>query len=283
MSFRKSDRADDRQGQKTITDCDYAIGTLLCVIEGVIQPGSSDHTAVGRHSQCFVYVLSGNTDYVFGEKTLSVQPGDVLYLAKGALYQMKIHVPYQVIYVDFELSGAGPEADALSSALYRGVSGAEALFRRLLSLWLHGGELPAARTRCRETLYGIYASLMEHEEQDDEKRRLIAPAVKLISEHLSELPEEPGVSVGRLAAACGFSEAQFRRLFHRCFGMAPNRYISRLKLRRAEEMLRYGDTGMNITSVAEMLGYSSIYYFSKRFKAEYGMTPSKYRQLFRRQ
>lgn len=51
-------------------------------------------------------------------------------------------------------------------------------------------------------------------------------------------------------------------------------YFIGLKIDAAKQMMRQGT--LNFTEIADYLGYSSIYYFSRQFKKVTGMTPSEY-------
>lgn len=51
-------------------------------------------------------------------------------------------------------------------------------------------------------------------------------------------------------------------------------YFIGMKIDAAKHMIRQGT--MNFTEIADTLGYSSIYYFSRQFKKVTGMTPSEY-------
>ena len=51
-------------------------------------------------------------------------------------------------------------------------------------------------------------------------------------------------------------------------------YFSKLKIDAARRMIREGQ--LNITQISSQLGFSSVHYFSRRFKALTGMTPSEY-------
>jgi len=56
-------------------------------------------------------------------------------------------------------------------------------------------------------------------------------------------------------------------------------YFSRMKIRRAREMMR--EENCNITEIAARLSYGSVQYFSRQFKKEMGMSPIKYRDVIR--
>lgn len=68
--------------------------------------------------------------------------------------------------------------------------------------------------------------------------------------------------------------AQLERCFHQQTGGGVIDYFNALKIQAARRLLREGQ--LNITQIAAQLGFSSVHYFSRRFKAHTGMTPSEY-------
>ncbi len=68
--------------------------------------------------------------------------------------------------------------------------------------------------------------------------------------------------------------SQLQKLFKKQCGMGIIEYFSNMKINTAKEMIRTKQ--MNFTQISEQLGYTSIHYFSRRFKIETGMTPSEY-------
>ena len=68
--------------------------------------------------------------------------------------------------------------------------------------------------------------------------------------------------------------AQLERCFHDQTGGGVIDYFGMLKMDAARRMIREGR--MNITQIASQLGFSSVHYFSRRFKSQTGMTPSEY-------
>ncbi len=57
-------------------------------------------------------------------------------------------------------------------------------------------------------------------------------------------------------------------------GLSPIDYINKFRLMRSKELLRTESN--NIVGIALEVGYSSAAYFSKKFRDEFGMTPSEY-------
>lgn len=65
-----------------------------------------------------------------------------------------------------------------------------------------------------------------------------------------------------------------QKVFREKTGGGVMEYFGRRKIRRARELIREGRH--NFTEIANLLGYTSIHYFSRHFKKVTGMTPSEY-------
>lgn len=77
----------------------------------------------------------------------------------------------------------------------------------------------------------------------------------------------------------GLQKSQLYKLFREEAGMSPMAYQSKMRLKKAALLLL--ETTQTVTSIAELLGYSSIHHFSKQFSFEYGKSPTEYRQMNR--
>lgn len=75
----------------------------------------------------------------------------------------------------------------------------------------------------------------------------------------------------RLARDSGLTYAAFRRRFTASVGMPPRRWEILARLGRARELLAGGAT---VSAAAAACGFASQFYFSRRFKAAYGVPPS---------
>ena len=82
-------------------------------------------------------------------------------------------------------------------------------------------------------------------------------------------------SIEQLARAAGLSVSQFTRRFRLLTGFSPNRFAIEERLARAESYLR--DSPLTIEAIAERLGYSDVYFFSRQFRRFRGLPPSAYR------
>ena len=103
---------------------------------------------------------------------------------------------------------------------------------------------------------------------DDESG--IAKAVVAIGRSLAKPPPVP-----ELARIAGMSVSGFAHRFKEATGMAPLQYSLRLRLERAESLLRC--TPMTVKEVASELGFDDPFYFSRLFRKRNGAGPASWR------
>ena len=80
-----------------------------------------------------------------------------------------------------------------------------------------------------------------------------------------------------LASIANMSVSHFSRMFKDEFGESPKHYIIRLRMEKAQDLLREEDA--TAQSVATELGYDNIYFFYRQFKQYTGLTTSEFRAL----
>ena len=93
-------------------------------------------------------------------------------------------------------------------------------------------------------------------------------------DYISKRYREP-ITNEMLAETSGMSSVYFRKLFKQVMGISPIAYVKQVRIEKAKEMLR-SDYG-TLTDLATMLGYASLYDFSRDFKKQTGIPPSKYK------
>jgi transcriptional regulator GlxA family with amidase domain len=79
-----------------------------------------------------------------------------------------------------------------------------------------------------------------------------------------------------LAEAAGVSKYHFLRCFAAEYGETPMQYVSRRRIERATDLLRA--TNLTVTEVCNLVGFSSLGSFSRRFTELVGMSPSAYQR-----
>lgn len=82
------------------------------------------------------------------------------------------------------------------------------------------------------------------------------------------------LSLGELAAVAGVSRFHFARQFRLRTGETPMGYVLRLRVERAQQLLRA--RGCRIADVAALLGFADQSHFTRTFKRFVGVAPSRY-------
>ena len=78
-----------------------------------------------------------------------------------------------------------------------------------------------------------------------------------------------------IADRLGMSQSTLIRKIRKMLDTSPNNYIRMVRLTVAAQMLR-DSHGNNISEVGFTVGFSSVSYFAKCFREQYGMTPTEY-------
>ena len=84
------------------------------------------------------------------------------------------------------------------------------------------------------------------------------------------------VPLSRLAAECGLSVRHFARAFHRSTGMPPHRWLLKLRVERAKEILR--TRALSLIDVAAFCGFADQSHFTRVFTAIVGISPGAWRR-----
>ncbi|MDA1741257.1 effector binding domain-containing protein [Bacillus cereus] len=87
---------------------------------------------------------------------------------------------------------------------------------------------------------------------------------------------DSSLSIEELADVAGFSKYHFHRIFKGIVDESLSRYVNRLKLERATNLLTYR-SDMTVTDIAYHFGFTDSAVFSRTFKNYYGVSPSQYR------
>ncbi len=94
---------------------------------------------------------------------------------------------------------------------------------------------------------------------------------KYMQEHLDEK-----ISIEQIAKEVHLSHVGLIWKFKARLAITPMEFLSRLRLTKAKEMLLESD--LRINEISYRCGYATPYYFSRRFKETYHLSPADYRK-----
>ena len=84
------------------------------------------------------------------------------------------------------------------------------------------------------------------------------------------------LTTNQIAQAVFTSPNRLHKIFKAETGMTIGAYLDRLVLFRATQLLK--DPKLPIGEISRQLGFCDQYYFSRRFKNQFGQTPSEFRK-----
>ncbi len=89
---------------------------------------------------------------------------------------------------------------------------------------------------------------------------------------------EQNFKINHLVEDLCIDRSYFSKIFKKKYNITPYQYFIRLKLQKAEYMIK--NTNFNITQISDMLGFTDHYTFSKTFKRYYGVSPLGVRKKY---
>lgn len=258
---------------QTLLDLHPTVASFRRAVGATVKKGVYHQHPDGRANDCFAYILNGAATYEFGDYAFKARAGDLLFLARGSSYTMTVHDEYGFLLVNFNFNT--PKDSLLSCDAFPAPSGkkTEDLFHKIVSTWQRAH--PTAKEDCLALLYMIYSDFLNTANASyihSAKRERMESAIAFIQNNLAD----GSLTISKIADYVHMGERHFRRSFKDTYNMSPLRYINMKRITRAKELLRYGN--LPLGQIAELTGFSSIYYFSNTFKKEVHCSPSEYRK-----
>ncbi|MDR0464086.1 MAG: AraC family transcriptional regulator [Treponema sp.] len=225
---------------------------------------------VNRHD--ITYIVKGKARYTINDTAHELGPGDLVYLTEKD-YKEAITYPdnlMQCFSINFTFDKTGGAIESLLPAinhigLRRDIVN---LFRELTISWAE--QQSGYMVKTRALLMLIIQRLMEIIVNDIDSEPgdyRINKITRYISLHY---PEK--LTVKNLALQIGIDTDYFGHLFKRETGMTVHQYITKIRIRSAENMLQSGN--YKVQEVAEQCGFSDNFHFYKSFRSLRGFAPS---------
>ena len=111
------------------------------------------------------------------------------------------------------------------------------------------------------------------EQQRAVETRPIRQARAYVQQHYSE-----PITLESVCEAAGFSASYFSALFKRETGENFVKYLTRVRIDRAKELLQH--TNLSVADICSRVGYNDLKHFTQTFKKETSLSPAQYRRLY---
>ncbi|MDR3631103.1 MAG: AraC family transcriptional regulator [Desulfocapsaceae bacterium] len=101
------------------------------------------------------------------------------------------------------------------------------------------------------------------------------PSVSAVKRMIDDLFHQD-ISLADLAAESGLSPYHLIRVFKAETGLTPHRYLTQVRVRRAEQLIRRGE---DLADTAYKVGFADQSHLNRHYKAIIGVTPGAYRNF----
>ena len=144
------------------------------------------------------------------------------------------------------------------------------LFGKIYKLWLTKPD--GYYFKCMSAVYEIlYEMLLKSEQYSPKsKYKKLEPGIEYIHNNLYS-----DIDYNLPSEICKLSYTYFKKLFIERFGVPPVRYVNNMRLERSRELLLMNK--YSVGEIAKMCGFEDTYYFSKKFKEKYQVSPTAYK------
>ena len=226
-----------------------------------------------------VYITSGSGTFESkSQHKTTIHAGDALLLFPGEWHH---YCPDpQTGWSEYWLGFQGREAERVMQSFFSPnepiikVSQADALIQHLDQL-LHWLQQPVA---AKEQILASHIPLAlaflksgappEDSTQSKDSELVTQAKAAMLSQM------ETQTDLQALARNLGVSYSRFRFAFKKQTGYSPRGFENIIKLNRSRDLLLREQ--LSTTDTADTLGYSSVYYFSRAFKKQFGLSPQQW-------
>ena len=253
-----------------------------------------NHDGKSLKNNMLVLLESGDCSFNTSEGEYVLEPGDLFFIPRGTWYRPNTKNGCTYLYFHFVASEANDEeirqarlqgerrfhfGDVISIDYHLLTlprkTASDYQIRQSLGLAIADiqGEDPEKLARMNMSFFVALVRLSELTRQTEQT--LAYRIKKYVAEHMIE-----ELSLGDIASHFGYTKQHVARVLVAGFGVTPSKLMDRLRLERAAGILCEGEK--SIGEVAAMCGFNDANYFSRRFKKQFAISPTEYRDRMRK-
>jgi AraC-like DNA-binding protein len=189
--------------------------------------------------------------------------------------------PWELLWLRFDSHDLSPLCSVLAvqkAPVFRNLDRAKvkALFRRILQIMEHRPLAMEAllHAEMANLLAQLFRARLRHPAEATQAVEPYSPQFERAFTHMKLYPQRSW-RVADLARLAGMSAPHFFRCFKRAAGSSPIAWLRRERINQAKRHLV--ETVDGVRDIAERVGYSDPFYFSRDFKHMTGHSPTEYR------
>lgn len=264
----------------------YQIGDLSC---------DSGFTMM-RHTQvCYEisYIISGKGWYSTDGKKYNLEAGDIYVGLPGQVHEGKADTldPFRYFYMGFMFNNSDSDGNSfthiermlknLSCPVIKDKFDIQTHFLNALKEMKNVTQYSHMMVQMyiAQIIIIMYRNFFSEWDfsyrivkEKESTKDVVYNAINYIDRNLMNIKE-----LGQIARELRYSYSYLSHIFSEETGLTLRDYYAQKRLVKTIELLKSGE--YNITQIAEMLNYQSIYSFSKAFKKSVGISPTEYIKL----
>ena len=217
-----------------------------------------------------MYYAEGESVISFNGEKYEMSENKILYLPKGIDnedYSIFIKKPVKLYNIYFDTDSQLPQKPMVISAKSAEIAN---LFEKIFHTWVYKKE--CYYYKAVRYFYNI-AELVKKSQPfylNSKKYELLKKSEDFMLTHYCDYK----FNFKEMQKITGLSYSYFKKLFIEKYGMPPVKYVNKLKINRACELLI--SNRFTVSEISEMCGFENTYYFSTVFKNYMGVSPKQF-------
>lgn len=126
-------------------------------------------------------------------------------------------------------------------------------------------------SQLEQTMFELFHLLLIEQPLLPKVDNRIGAAISFIEQNITE-----PLQIKHLAESAFLSETQFKKLFKQQTGVAAMKYVTKLRMEKAQALLTHTDYPLQI--IGEKVGYPELSAFSRKFSQYFGLSPTKFKK-----
>ena len=231
---------------------------------------------LGRVDYYLMYVTADNHLFGNGESMVRLYPGDIIVLPPHTSYMQCLDNDEGLNYLWIHFTGGNVKQALMDYGIKLfpqvnktgATSHLQTRFQRLFDCFIKND-----RFRENDLSASLEKLLIEVARAIESKERPRVSLSKSIS-YINSNYNAP-IKIPDLAKMDGQSMTRYNLHFKEQMGIPPTKYIIKLRMNMAIELMERSDLPIN--QISEMCGYDDYNFFAKVFKSHTGLSPRKYK------
>ena len=218
----------------------------------------------GAHNKnSLLIVLEGEFEFSFDGKINSARVNDIVFFPKNMRFSRRVIEPLKCLYI---------QADSAFDLLNGGLLKTSDTTRQNNTV-LH----------LKEAVINADGYLINHYVNDililaESGHHFSNKYVNAVTDYINRNYALP-LTLEELAKVVNMSKQGLISAFKRSIGKTPIEYLNLVRLQNSKELLK--NTDNSVGEIAELCGFSNVYYFSNIFKKHIGISPNMFRKNMR--